>query len=269
MTLPYFLVSIVAQGVALSLAMSAAWSVWRRTGNSGWIDAVWTAAIGVIGAATALAPLVSAALTTRQIVVALLIAVWSARLGAHIVRRSATKSDDPRYGELVGAWGAAAPRRMFVLLQKQALVSIPLTLAILVAAHNPAPWPTAFDWLALAIYVAAIAGESSADAQLRAFAARQDSPKVCDVGWWRYSRHPNYFFEWTHWLVYPLMAVNLTGVHPHGWLAIGAPVCMYWLLTSVSGVPPLEDHMTRKHGDAYRVYQARTNAFVPGPPANV
>ncbi len=42
---------------------------------------------------------------------------------------------------------------------------------------------------------------------------------------------------------------------------------MYWLLVHVSGIPPLEAHMLRARGDAFRAYQARTSAFFPAPPA--
>ena len=49
-------------------------------------------------------------------------------------------------------------------------------------------------------------------------------------------------------------------------LAIAAPLWMYWLLVYVSGIPPLEDHMLRTRGIAFRGYQRRTNAFFPQPP---
>jgi steroid 5-alpha reductase family enzyme len=42
---------------------------------------------------------------------------------------------------------------------------------------------------------------------------------------------------------------------------------MYWLLAHVTGVPPLEEHMLKTRGKAFRAYQQRTNAFFPGPPA--
>jgi len=41
---------------------------------------------------------------------------------------------------------------------------------------------------------------------------------------------------------------------------------MYWLLVHVSGIPPLEQHMERTRGDAFRVYRRKTPAFFPWPP---
>jgi steroid 5-alpha reductase family enzyme len=112
----------------------------------------------------------------------------------------------------------------------------------------------------------AIAGAALADHQLRRFrASPANRGKVCDAGLWRWSRHPNYFFEWLGWIAYPLIAIDITGGYPLGWVAIAGPICMYWLLRHVSGVPPLEEHMLRSRGDAYRRYQARTSAFFPLP----
>jgi steroid 5-alpha reductase family enzyme len=100
--------------------------------------------------------------------------------------------------------------------------------------------------------------------RFRSDSANRD--RVCDAGLWRWSRHPNYFFEWFGWLAYPLIAVDFGGDYPWGWLALAGPACMYWLLVHVSGIPPLEAHMVRTRGDAFRAYRARTNAFFPSPP---
>jgi steroid 5-alpha reductase family enzyme len=156
---------------------------------------------------------------------------------------------------------------MFWLLQKQALVTIPLALSVLLAAHNPATGLRVQDWLAVAVLITAITGEATADWQLRRFrSVSTNHGRVCEVGLWRWSRHPNYLFEWLGWLAYPLLAIDLSGEFALGWLAIAGPVCMYWLLANVSGVPPLEEHMLRSRGEAYRAYQARTSVFFPAPP---
>jgi steroid 5-alpha reductase family enzyme len=263
--------TFAVQAVSLSAIMMFAWAVQQRTRNSGWIDAVWTFGLGAVGCVSALAlhgpeewP------SGRQILVAAIVAIWALRLGTHIVKRSSSKADDPRYAELLRGWGTNARREMFLLLQKQALVSLPLAISILAAAYNPAPLWTPMDVLAIVVVVVAIVGEATADKQLAAFiAADQSRGYVCDAGLWKYSRHPNYFFEWLHWLAYPLLAVHLAGGYAFGWLALAGPLCMYWLLRYVSGVPPLEEHMLRRHGDAYRRYQSHTNAFFPGPQTDV
>ena len=135
------------------------------------------------------------------------------------------------------------------------------------AAHNPAPSLGLSDWIGVALVAAAVAGEGLADRQLSAFRADPaNKGKVCDVGLWGLSRHPNYFFEWLGWLAYVPIAIGLSGHYPWGWAALGGPVLMYWLLVHASGIPPLEAHMLRSRGDRFRRYQARVNAFWPGPP---
>lgn len=263
MSLSITIVAVAAQWAALALIMTGAWAVQQRTGNAGYIDAVWTFGLGLVGIVSALLPLGDGAPSGRQWLVAAIMLAWSLRLGIHILRRSAARGDDPRYAALIEHWGARARPEMWILLQKQALVSVPLSLSIFVAAHNPEALFRAQDALALLILLGAIVGEAIADWQLRAFVAAGKGG-VCDRGLWRWSRHPNYFFEWLFWLAFPLLAIDAS--HPAGWMALAAPLCMCWLLVYVSGIPPLEAHMVAKHGDTYRAYQVRTSAFFLLPP---
>lgn len=265
MTTAAFLTTVLSVAIALAVGMTVAWLAWRKTRNSGWVDTIWTFSVGLVGVVAAIVPPTGvAAIFERRLIVALFAGVWALRLGMHIARRTRGITDDPRYATLLEGWGAHAPRQMFVLLQKQALVSIPLGLAMVLAAANPDAPLRMQDWLAVVVMTIAIAGEATADSQLRRFASNPaNAGKVCDVGLWRWSRHPNYFFEWLGWLAYPLLAI---GMWPWGWFALLAPLCMYWLLAHVSGIPPLEAHMLETRGDAYRAYQARTSAFFPLPP---
>ena len=246
--------------------MALAFVIRQRTGQSGWIDASWSLGVGVVGFTAALWPL-GGATSTRQWAVGAAAAIWCLRLGLHIAGRTwRATQDDPRYRNLIEEWGSDAPRRLFWFLQSQAAVAILLVMAIALAAHNPAPGLRVQDSLGLAILVMAVAGEALADRQLRAF--KQDPAnrgQVCDNGLWAWSRHPNYFFEWLAWTAYPIVAIDLTGAYPLGWLALAAPACMYWVLVHVSGIPPLEAHMLRSRGEAFRAYQARTSAFFPIP----
>lgn len=265
MSLVQLLAAIAMIAVALSITMTAAWLAQQRTGSSGWVDVAWTFGTGGIAALASLAPL-SGSLPARQLLVAVLAALWALRLGWHIAARTRGIGDDPRYRHMAEAWGADAPRQMFWLVQKQAIVSVPLVIAILLAAHNPQPQLGFQDLLGAALLVIAIVGEKLADDQLRQFKAESgDRNAICDVGLWRWSRHPNYFFEWLGWFAYPLIAIDVSGANPYGWLSLTAPACMYWLLVHVSGIPPLEAHMLRSRGEAFRAYQQRTRAFFPFP----
>lgn len=264
-----FFSALVLIAAALSAVMTLAWLVQQRTGNSGWVDTVWTFGLGFVSIVATLVPAGQSEASWRGLVVAGFMAAWSLRLGLHIARRTAGITDDPRYAALIQGWGASARSEMFWLLQKQALISIPLAVAAFIASHNRDPQFRVGDALAILIMITALAGEAAADEQLRKFREASTRPSgICDVGLWRYSRHPNYFFEWLGWTSLPLLAISLSGDYRLGWLALMAPACMYWILVHVSGIPPLEEHMLRTRGAAYRAYQLKTSPFFPLPPSN-
>ena len=249
-------VAILA-ALALFPAMALAWWLQRRLGNAGWVDVVWTFSLGLAGVVAVLASGQGA----RAWLVAALVAAWALRLGGYIWARSRSGPEDARYNHFRREWGAAFQRRMFGFLMIQAAAAALLLLPMVLAARSPRPlgWP---DALAVAVLLLAVLGEGLADQQLAAFRAAPGSHgQVCQRGLWAWSRHPNYFFEWLHWLAYPLFALGAD----YGWLALLGPAFMYWLLVHVSGIPPLEAQMLRSRGDLYRAYQKRVSAFIPIP----
>ncbi len=253
------LVPILA-ALALFPAMAGAWWLQRRLQDAGWVDVVWTFSLGLAGVVAVLATGQGA----RAWLVAALVAAWALRLGLYILGRTRGGPEDSRYNHFRREWGAAFQQRMFGFLMIQAAAAALLLLPMVLAAASPRPlgWPDALAVLVLAV---AVLGEGAADAQLGRFRANPaNHGKVCDAGLWAWSRHPNYFFEWLHWLAYPLFALGAD----YGWLALLGPGFMYWLLVHVSGIPPLEAQMLRSRGDAYRAYQRRVSAFIPLPPEN-
>ena len=110
--------------------------------------------------------------------------------------------------------------------------------------------------------VVAVVGEAIADAQMEAF--RRDPAtkgQVMNRGLWRYSRHPNYFFESLHWIAYVPLAIG----SPWWWLALLPAVGMAWLLLKMSGVPILERHLVQSR-PGYADYMRTTSVFIPWPP---
>jgi steroid 5-alpha reductase family enzyme len=108
MTIAY-LEALAAIALSLSILMAFAWVVQQRSGNSGWVDTIWTFSVGLVGAGSALWPVAGAAPNARQWLVAALVAVWSLRLGVHIAIRTAAITDDPRYAAFAREWGADSP----------------------------------------------------------------------------------------------------------------------------------------------------------------
>ncbi len=256
---PIILISLAA---SVSLAMMLAWAVQLITHKSGWIDTLWTFAVGFGGIAAALLP-DAAANPSRRIAVAVLVAIWAARLGLHIAGRTHGGGDDPRYAALQEEQGKAWPTYLFFMLQVQALAAFVLVFAVRLAAVNPAAFPQVTDYAGITLLLIAFAGEATADAQLARFSkANPGRSAVCDIGLWQWSRHPNYFFEWLGWCAWAVLAI---GPAPYAWAALIAPAWMYVLLVYISGIPPLEKHMLATRPEAFKAYQARVNAFFPGP----
>ena len=79
------------------------------------------------------------------------------------------------------------------------------------------------------------------------------------LGLWRYSRHPNYFFQSLIWVAYTLIAVAA----PWGWIGFLSPVLILYLVLFVTGIPPSEEQALKSRGDDYRRYQAETSPFIP------
>jgi len=257
--LDFVLLATIAIG--LVMIMTGAWAIQRATSSSGWIDTIWSFAVGLGGIVAAVFAHGDGG---RRIAAFVIIAVWSLRLSLHIAGRTKGADEDPRYAKLIEEWGPSASLRLWLFLQLQAMAAFILVLAVYLAAANPVAFPRVLDLLAIAVAVIAIGGEAMSDRQLAAFRkAPEAKTGVMEAGLWRYSRHPNYFFEWLGWCAWPLLAITV----PLGWswLSLLAPMLMYWLLVHVSGIPPLEHHMLASRGDKFRALQTRVNAFFPGP----
>lgn len=245
----------------LSLILLLAWAIQQMTKSSGLVDTLWTVGVGLGGIAAAILP--GPGEGARRIAVGILVALWAIRLGSHIARRNAKIDDDPRYAKLTKDWGRFAAVFMFIFLQIQAFAAFVLVLAVRLAATNPVAFPQAQDIAGIILLVLSIGGEALADAQLARF-GREHKGAVCDVGLWKWSRHPNYFFEWLGWVAWAVIAIN--PALPWSFLALIAPAFMFYLLVFASGIPPLEQHMLATRGDRFRAYQAKTSAFFPLPP---
>jgi steroid 5-alpha reductase family enzyme len=254
--------------VSMVFVMSCAWAVQRQQKNAGWVDAFWSGGTGLTGAVCALIPWPGLAGPSPHawLVVALALA-WSGRLAVYIARRTATATrEDARYARFRQEWGEAFESRLYVLLMIQAMVAALLAICIMLAARNQVHQIRPLDIAATLLLAGAVLGETISDRQMHRF--RSDPAnrgRVCEAGLWGWSRHPNYFFECLGWFAYPLFAF-----HPDApgfsLLALAGPLSMVWLLTRVSGIPPLELEMIDSRPDAYRAYQARVSAFLPLPP---
>ncbi len=244
---------------AAILGMAIAWFLGRRLKNAGYIEACWpfvfAAVIGLYAAAGAGAPF-------RRGVVALIVSLWALRLGVYLVARVARnhKVEDLRYQQLREQFPKRPWHMFFGFSQLQAILIGILSVPLVVACNNAAPNFSPVEIAAIALWAIGWIGEIVADGQLDRFRRQPENDgKVYAGGLWRFSRHPNYFFEWLIWVAYFLFALAAPG----GWFAIYVPALMLLLLTAVTGVPTSEGRALLTRGVAYEAYQRHTSAFIP------
>lgn len=253
---PAYLALIGWAAAATLMTALWAWHLVRR--NAGVVDVGWAASVG--GAAVLFGILADGDVLRRSVIAAMM-AIWAARLAWYLLRdRVIGRPEDGRYADLRARGSYAAVGRFFPFFQAQAFVAVLLAYPAWIAAINPEPGLGGLELAAIGLWLVALAGESMADAQLERFKARPENRgKTCREGLWRFSRHPNYFFEWLVWVAYALFAL----ASPHGWIALACPLLMLYLLFRVTGIPATEAQALRTRGDDYRQYQATTSAFVP------
>jgi steroid 5-alpha reductase family enzyme len=241
------------------------WLLSLRNANFSYVDIGWSINFAVLGVLYAL---LAPGDPLRRMIIAGMFSVHGLRLAAHLAGRIIGHPEEGRYVELRRKWGATGNLNLKFLafFEFQAVLNAFLSLPLLLACFNRSPELHILELAAIALFVVGIAGESLADAQLNRF-KRDPAHKgaVCDVGLWRYSRHPNYFFEWLIWIAYALFALPA----PYGWLALVMPFLMLHFLINVTGVRATEEQALRSKGERYRIYQSRTSSFVPWFPRRV
>ena len=244
-------------GLALMLAAFAVvWAIGVRIRNYSFLDVIWSYGVAI------LVPLYATAgpgHPGRKLAFTLCGMAWSLRLGTYICLRVLKHhpQEDVRYAGLRTKW--PGPGMFLIFHELQAVLVVIFSLPFLLAAWTKAPLRTA-EMIGLGIVLVALVGESIADRQMKRFKADPaNQGRVCTTGLWRYSRHPNYFFEFLVWVGFAAASLDT----PHGWITLLCPALMYYFLTKVTGIPLTEEYALKSKGDAYREYQRTTSALVP------
>jgi steroid 5-alpha reductase family enzyme len=237
------------------LVMLGGWQWQRRHHNAGVVDVLWA---GLLSASALLVAVLSPGAIVPRMILACLGGAWGLRLALHLAGRVAREPEDGRYRYLREHWHGSQ-LAFLLFFQLQALLVALFSVPFIAVGQNQ---QVRMAWLAAAvlIWLVSVLGESVADRQLARFRADPaHRGRTCRVGLWRYSRHPNYFFEWLHWFSYVALAVG----SPLLWLAFGGPLVMFAFLRWLSGIPFTEAQALRTRGDDYRDYQRRTPMLFP------
>jgi len=244
--------------IANLIIFAAAWALCVKLKNFSPVDAFWAYCIGL----TAMFFLISENPSTQQMIACILISLWSVRLGYYLSRRITKHhpSEDSRYRKLREIWNGKVNSMFLLFFLGQGLSVFVLALPFYLIAVDPYPTYDLFPILGTAIACIGLIGETLADHQMSKFKASDPDPKsVCQIGLWKHSRHPNYFFESIIWIGFFVFALG----SPWGWTAVYAPAIITYLLLKVTGIPPTEAAALLRKGEAYREYQRTTSPFIP------
>jgi steroid 5-alpha reductase family enzyme len=248
-------------GAVLVAMFLTTWWLANRINNYSIVDVTWSLAFAP---AAIIYGVLGDGWVPRRIAIACLIALWSLRLGLYLWGRVAAHHPDvdPRYAILRKRWDKNPNRAFLFFFLSQGLLVWLLMLPVHLISHHAVAGFHPLELAGFAIWTIALLGEGIADTQLKRFKNEStDRLAVCQRGMWRYSRHPNYFFQSLLWWGLFLMALPVSW----GWTAIIAPLAMLHFILRVTGIPLTEELAIEKRGDAYRRYQNTTSAFVPLP----
>jgi steroid 5-alpha reductase family enzyme len=251
------MVLLMVGTVVALLTFGFVWAVSTRVNNYGFLDAIWSLSVAILAPIYAF---MGDGDATRRMVFTIVGVAWSLRLGLYILTRvwRHHPQEDKRYRTLREKW--PGPGRFLLFFELQALIAVLFSLPFLLASVNTSPGLGFFELAGLSLAALAIVGEATADWQAQKFKrnpANKDS--VVNVGLWRYSRHPNYFFESMVWWGFCIADLD----SPHGWVTVLCPLLMLYILLQVTGIPLTEKHSLESRGDAYREYQRTTSRFIP------
>jgi len=260
------LIDLAITLAAVVALMGACWWASLSIRDVSFIDAIW--AYGMVWAVGVAAVLNGGPAGQAGWWLLALVTLWGVRLGTHLITRWRRLGRDPRYEKILGnamqkqgmSFARAAWVRAFGM-QGPLLwgVCLPAQAGVLADDGSPLPW---WGLAGAAIALIGIAFETIGDAQLEAFRADPaNKGRVMDSGLWRYTRHPNYFGDFTAW--WGIFIVGLAAGAP--WWTVIGPLFLSFTLTRWSGAPMLE-HALKKHRPGYEDYIRRTSGFFPLPP---
>jgi steroid 5-alpha reductase family enzyme len=246
-------------GMAIVAAMMLVlWVIHLLIRNAAIVDVGWAAGLAILAIFYAVA---GPGYHARKWAIASMAGFWGLRLAAYLLfARVLGRAEEGRYVQLRSEWKTNLPLRFLFFFEFQALLDVVLSLPFLLACMDTRIPLGILEKTGAAIWLIAMAGEALADEQLKAFKKNPaNQGRTYRAGLWKYSRHPNYFFEWLIWIGYAVFAVS----SPWGWLGLLSPAMVLYFLLGVTGIPATEAQALRSRGNEYRAYQRTTSAFVP------
>ncbi|EMY70583.1 DUF1295 domain-containing protein [Leptospira vanthielii] len=263
------LISYLAAVIFTFLFMSLMWFWGKSRDNYAVIDVGW--GLVIAGIASILVYL-GRGNWIAKLAVLVPVWIWALRLSGFLfwTRIRTNHPEDKRYTGFRKDYGDKVHLKMFTnVFLVQGFLALLLSVPFYFAAqwdlfpNSGALGPNGYLMVLLGwvLFLVGVVGEAISDRDLHKFVADSNNKgKVCNVGLWKFSRHPNYFFEWILWVGIGIIPVLSS---PEAILSLFTPLFMFVLLRFVSGVPFAEKYSLLSKGDLFREYQRTTNAFFP------
>ena len=197
----------------------------------------------------------------RELIVSLLVVIWSLRLSSFLYFRIHRTGKDGRFDQL-----KTSAIRFLVPWTIQGLWVFLTMIGVIVinSQAGSAPELGIWDGVGLSVWIVGFGIEAIADRQKKAFNTEsKNHGKWIDSGLWAYSRHPNYLGEILLWTGIAIFGIScFTGLERVAWIS---PIFIYLLLTKISGIPILDKRALEKWGDdpEYQKYRDVTPALLP------
>ena len=248
---------VVGAGIIVAL-MFVLWLIHLPLRNAAVIDVGWALGLAVLALYYAYA---GPGYKPRKYALAVMVGFWGFRLAVYLLfSRVIGHPEEGRYVQLRKEWKRHLGLRFLFFFEFQALLDVILSTPFLIAALNPHAPLGFLENFGAGIWLVSMIGEGIADRQLYYFKKNpENASKTCREGLWKYSRHPNYFFDWMTWVGYAVFALG----SPWGWIGLISPALVLYFLLDVTGIPATEAQALRSRGDEYREYQRTTSSFVP------
>ncbi len=150
-----------------------------------------------------------------------------------------------------------------------------LAIPIFISGSSSSESLNFIEYFGLTVWLVSIVLETVADRQklnfLRQMKIDGMKNQVCNIGLWKYTRHPNYFFEWMVWngviiFSFPSL-IGLASLSQSNKVMIGicilfASKLMYDTLVHKTGAIPSE-YFSLKKRPLYKEYMETTSQFFP------
>jgi steroid 5-alpha reductase family enzyme len=253
--------SIYIGGLAMLLAcMSILWIASVILTNASIVDPFWGLSFVIVGwyyfAQT------PGGDELRKSLLVILVTAWGLRLSIYLLWRNWGHGEDFRYQAFRRKYGHH--RYWWISFFQTFMLQGGLAWIIsssLLGAQVQGGSLNIFDYFGIGIWTIGIIFEAGSDLQLVRFKSNPDNhDKLLTTGFWKYSRHPNYFGDAACWWGFGLMSIAAGS-----YLAAVGAIVMTVLIIRVSGVALLEKSL-RNDKPGYAAYARRTSAFIPLPP---